>query len=71
MRTPYRVAVWGPGDEPAAPGYVGFAVCLIQAIPAVVAAPPGIKPTDVPPVHHRSDIRLLSPNGAAHEYHKH
>ena len=44
--------------EPGSPGYVGFAICLIQAIPSVVAAPPGIKPTDVPPVHYRSDMRL-------------
>lgn len=43
--------------EPAAPGYVGFAVCLIQAIPNVVAAPAGIKPTDIPPVHWRRDLR--------------
>jgi 4-hydroxy-tetrahydrodipicolinate reductase len=46
--------------EPAAPGYVGFAICLIQAIPAVVAAPAGIKPTDVPPVHWRRDLRYLA-----------
>jgi 4-hydroxy-tetrahydrodipicolinate reductase len=44
--------------EPAAPGYVGFAVCLIQAIPAVVAAPAGIRPTDIPAVHWRRDLRL-------------
>jgi 2,4-diaminopentanoate dehydrogenase len=43
--------------EPAAPGYVGFGMCLIQAIPSVVAAPAGIKPTDVPPVHFRQDMR--------------
>ncbi|MHB8691167.1 MAG: hypothetical protein ACYDHH_07965 [Solirubrobacteraceae bacterium] len=45
--------------EPAAPGYVGFGICLIQAIPAVVAAAPGIKGTDIPPVHYRSDLRLF------------
>lgn len=44
--------------EPGAPGYVGFAICLIQAIPGVVAAPAGIKPTDFPPVHWRKDMRL-------------
>jgi 4-hydroxy-tetrahydrodipicolinate reductase len=44
--------------EPAAPGYVGFAICLIQAIPAVVAAPAGIRPTDLPAVHWRRDLRL-------------
>jgi 4-hydroxy-tetrahydrodipicolinate reductase len=44
--------------EPAAPGYVGFGICLIQAIPSVVSAPPGIKPTDVPPAHYRTDLRL-------------
>jgi hypothetical protein len=43
--------------EPGAPGYVGFAVCLIQAIPSVVAAQPGIKPTDIPAVHWRRDMR--------------
>jgi hypothetical protein len=43
--------------EPAAPGYVGFGICLIQAIPGVIAAPPGIKPTDIPAVHYRRDLR--------------
>ena len=47
--------------EPGAPGYVGFGICLIQAIPSVVAAPAGIKPTDIPPVHYRSDLRLAEP----------
>jgi 2,4-diaminopentanoate dehydrogenase len=46
--------------EPGAPGYVGFGICLIQAIPSVVDAPAGIKPTDVPPVHYRSDMRIAS-----------
>lgn len=58
--------------EPAAPGYVGFAVCLIQAIPSVVAAPPGIKPSDIPSVHWRRDLRhadtkQLIQTGAHHE----
>jgi 4-hydroxy-tetrahydrodipicolinate reductase len=44
--------------EPAAPGYVGFAVTLIQAIPSVVAAPRGIRPTDIPPVHFKRDMRV-------------
>lgn len=44
--------------EPGAPGYVGFGICLIQAIPSVVAAPPGIKPTDIPPVHWKRDMRI-------------
>jgi hypothetical protein len=44
--------------EPGAPGYVGFGICLVQAIPSVVDAPAGIKPTDVPPVHYMSDMRL-------------
>jgi 4-hydroxy-tetrahydrodipicolinate reductase len=43
--------------EPAAPGYLAFGICLIQAIPGVIAAEPGIKPTDVPPVHWRRDLR--------------
>jgi hypothetical protein len=47
--------------EPAAPGYVGFGMTLIQAIPSVVTAPPGIKATDIPPVHWRSDMRLAEP----------
>jgi len=44
--------------EPAAPGYLAFGVTIMQAIPAVVAAEPGIKPTDAPPVHWRRDQRL-------------
>jgi 4-hydroxy-tetrahydrodipicolinate reductase len=43
--------------EPAAPGYLSFGICLIQSIPSVVAAPPGIKPTDMPPVHWKRDMR--------------
>lgn len=43
--------------EPGAPGYVGFGICLIQAIPGVVAAPAGIKPTDIPEAHWRRDMR--------------
>jgi 2,4-diaminopentanoate dehydrogenase len=46
--------------EPAAPGYLAFGICLIQAIPSVVAADPGIKPTDIPAVHWRSDMRLAA-----------
>jgi 4-hydroxy-tetrahydrodipicolinate reductase len=46
--------------EPGAPGYVGFGICLIQAIPAVVAAPAGIRPTDVPAVHWRKDLRTAA-----------
>jgi 2,4-diaminopentanoate dehydrogenase len=48
------------GGEPAAPGYLAFGICLIQAIPGVVAAEPGIKSTDVPPVHWRRDMRASS-----------
>lgn len=44
--------------EPGAPGYLGFAITLIQAIPSVITACPGIKATDVPPVHWRRDLRL-------------
>jgi hypothetical protein len=44
--------------EPGAPGYVGFGICLLQAIPSVVNAPAGIKPTDVPPVHYKRDMRI-------------
>jgi 2,4-diaminopentanoate dehydrogenase len=47
--------------EPGAPGYVGFGVTLIQAIPSVVTADAGIKPTDIPPVHWRRDMRLAEP----------
>lgn len=46
--------------EPGAPGYVAFGICLVQAIPSVVEAPAGIKPTDVPPVHYKSDMRLTA-----------
>jgi 2,4-diaminopentanoate dehydrogenase len=46
--------------EPGAPGYVGFGICLIQAIPGVVDAPAGIKATDIPPVHWRRDLRLAA-----------
>jgi 2,4-diaminopentanoate dehydrogenase len=51
--------------EPAAPGYVGFAVTLIQAIPAVVTAPPGIKPSEIPPVHWKRDLRVDRAGAAA------
>ncbi|HEX4106932.1 MAG TPA: hypothetical protein VHX88_02285 [Solirubrobacteraceae bacterium] len=44
--------------EPAAPGYLAFGICLIQAIPSVVAHEPGIKPTDLPPVHWKRDMRI-------------
>jgi hypothetical protein len=47
--------------EPGAPGYVGFGITLIQAIPSVVDAPPGIKPSDVPAVHWRQDLRQSRP----------
>jgi hypothetical protein len=43
--------------ESGAPGYVGFGICLIQAIPAVVDAPAGVLPTDVPRAHYRRDLR--------------
>ena len=43
--------------EPAAPGYLSFGICLLQSIPSVVAAEPGIKATDLPPVHWRRDMR--------------
>jgi hypothetical protein len=49
--------------EPAAPGYLSFAICLLQAIPSVLAAAPGIKPTDLPPAHWKRDMRI----GAAQE----
>ena len=50
--------------EPGAPGYVGFGITLIQAIPSVVAAPAGIKSTDIPPVHWRRDMRIAAPVAA-------
>ena len=43
--------------EPGAPGYVGFGICLVQAIPAVVDAPAGVLETDVPRAHWRKDMR--------------
>ncbi|HEX3899137.1 MAG TPA: hypothetical protein VHW74_08180 [Mycobacteriales bacterium] len=51
--------------ESGGPGYVGFAITLIQAIPSVVAAPAGIKPTDIPPVHWRKDLRLAETAASA------
>ena len=51
--------------EPGAPGYVGFGICLIQAIPAVVDAPAGVLPTDVPRAHYRRDLRGASALAAA------
>lgn len=44
--------------DPAAPGYFSFAVCLLQGIPAAVAHGPGIRQTDLPPIHWRKDMRL-------------
>jgi 2,4-diaminopentanoate dehydrogenase len=44
--------------EPGAPGYVGFGMTLIQAIPAVVDAPAGVRSTDIPPIHWKRDLRL-------------
>lgn len=44
--------------DPAAPGYFSFAVCLLQGIPAAVAHGPGIRQTDLPPIHWRKDMRM-------------
>jgi hypothetical protein len=46
--------------DPAAPGYFAFAVCLLQGIPAAVAHAPGIKQTDLPPIHWRKDMRMIT-----------
>ena len=46
--------------DPAAPGYFAFAVCLVQGIPAAVAHPPGVKQTDLPPIHWRKDMRMIT-----------
>lgn len=46
--------------DPAAPGYFCFAVCLLQAIPAAVAYGPGIRQTDLPPIHWRKDMRMIT-----------
>jgi hypothetical protein len=54
-------AVGTPKLRSVARAYVAFGITLIQAIPAVVAAEPGIKGTDVPPVHWRRDQRLVAP----------
>ena len=51
--------------EPGAPGYVGFGITLIQAIPSVVDAPAGIRPSDIPPVHWTSDMRIGADRPAA------
>jgi 4-hydroxy-tetrahydrodipicolinate reductase len=46
--------------EPAAPGYLAFGICLLQAIPSVVAAPSGIMTTALPAVHWKRDMRLAT-----------
>jgi hypothetical protein len=48
--------------DPAAPGYFAFGICLLQGIPATVEHPPGIKKTDLPPIHWRRDLRLITPS---------
>jgi 4-hydroxy-tetrahydrodipicolinate reductase len=44
-------------DEPAAVGFVSTAICLIQPIPYVVAAEPGIAEQALPAVHWKADMR--------------
>ncbi|MEX1670976.1 hypothetical protein AB4876_18890 [Zhongshania guokunii] len=48
--------------DPAAPGYFAYTVCLLQGIPAVVAHGPGVKQTDLPPIHWRKDMRMITPS---------
>jgi 2,4-diaminopentanoate dehydrogenase len=49
-------------DEPTPPGYIMTAVTMVQAIPAVVAAPPGLLLPALPQFHWKPDLRI----GAEH-----
>jgi hypothetical protein len=44
-------------DEPAPPGYLSTIVAIVQAIPAVVAAPPGLLLPALPQFHWKPDLR--------------
>jgi hypothetical protein len=43
--------------DPTTPGYYATIVAMIQAVPGVVAAPPGIVDPLLPPVHWHTDLR--------------
>jgi 2,4-diaminopentanoate dehydrogenase len=44
-------------DEPTPPGYLSTVVALLQAVPAVVAAPPGLLLPALPQFHWKPDLR--------------
>lgn len=44
-------------DEPSPPGYVSTIVALVQSIPVVVAAPPGLLLPALPQFHWKPDLR--------------
>ncbi len=44
-------------DDETSPGYLATTVAMVQAIAPVVAAPPGIRATPVPPTHWKADAR--------------
>lgn len=46
-----------PGD-PTPPSWYFTSVPMVQAIPLVIAAPPGVVETAMPPVHWKADMRL-------------
>jgi 2,4-diaminopentanoate dehydrogenase len=45
-------------QDPAPPGYVMTVIALVQAIPAVVAAPPGLMLPAMPEIHWKRDMRI-------------
>jgi 2,4-diaminopentanoate dehydrogenase len=44
--------------DPTAPGYYAIAAPMIQAIPLVVDAPPGIRDNEPPTPHYKTDLRI-------------
>jgi 4-hydroxy-tetrahydrodipicolinate reductase len=53
----YRDNLYIKPDEPTPPGYIMTVVAMVQAIPAVVAAAPGLLLPALPQVHWRPDLR--------------
>jgi 4-hydroxy-tetrahydrodipicolinate reductase len=44
-------------EEPAPPGYLTTVVAMIQAVPMVISAPPGLLLPSAPEVHWKTDMR--------------
>ena len=44
-------------NEPSPPGYLLTVITFVQAIPNVVAAPPGLMYPDMPQMHWKQDLR--------------